>query len=221
MTHILRMTIEWSASVKYALIAIASVILLASVLLLVHEIIGRKRDRAILVSYAPAVEAAPISATLTEEVPEVLVAVPDEPVSIASEEVLDTLSEEREPEEPVEIIEPEETEEIQNYADIAGEAEAIVDTVAAGMLVDDATLASESFVMNGKTIYVRYNRSFTARLHQSDDKTKENYSIVKNHLLKYGAKVRMSCDEKDEAHDCHDDEHHGYHQIQHRGVDGA
>ncbi|MBR6411226.1 MAG: hypothetical protein IKS35_07570, partial [Clostridia bacterium] len=39
---------------------------------------------------------------------------------------------------------------------------------------------------------IRYNRSFLAKLIQSDDELKERYSILKNELLSYGATCRMS-----------------------------
>lgn len=41
-------------------------------------------------------------------------------------------------------------------------------------------------------IRIRYNRSFTARLIQSDDTVKKYYSEVKNELLSYGLKSRVS-----------------------------
>jgi len=53
-------------------------------------------------------------------------------------------------------------------------------------------MANEAFVVDGKTIYVRYNRSFTARLVQSSDEVKARYSELKNLLVAYGAKARMS-----------------------------
>ena len=46
---------------------------------------------------------------------------------------------------------------------------------------------------NGKILVkVRYNRSYTARLIQSDDKLKSYYSEIKNELLRYKVKMRTS-----------------------------
>ena len=74
-------------------------------------------------------------------------------------------------------------------------AEAVEETPVedvAAIVEDEATMASESFVVDGKLIYVRYDRSFRARLIQSDDEIKERYSVLKNLLLSYGAKARTS-----------------------------
>ena len=46
---------------------------------------------------------------------------------------------------------------------------------------------------NGKVLVkVRYNRSFTAKLIQGDDKLKRYYSEIKNELMRYGVKSRIS-----------------------------
>ena len=48
-------------------------------------------------------------------------------------------------------------------------------------------------VDNGKVLVkVRYNRSFTAKLIQSEDKLKDYYSEIKNELLRYKVKTRTS-----------------------------
>lgn len=44
----------------------------------------------------------------------------------------------------------------------------------------------------GAFVRIRYNRSFTAKLIQSDDTVKNYYSQVKNELKKYGVKERVS-----------------------------
>lgn len=41
-------------------------------------------------------------------------------------------------------------------------------------------------------VRIRYNRSFEARIIQSDDRLKNYYSEIKNHVLRYGVKPRIS-----------------------------
>ena len=68
----------------------------------------------------------------------------------------------------------------------------VAEPAAAETAADDTTRVGETFVIDGKTIYVRYNRSFSARLIQSSDEVKARYSELKNVLLAYGTKARMS-----------------------------
>ncbi len=46
--------------------------------------------------------------------------------------------------------------------------------------------------VDGKPVYYSYSYSFTAKLHQASDETKEYYNRIKNCILSYGAKPRMS-----------------------------
>lgn len=63
----------------------------------------------------------------------------------------------------------------------------------ASVIDDDQTSGSGKIVFAGKEIRVRYLRSFTAKLSQSNDLVKERYSILKNELLSYKkAKARTS-----------------------------
>lgn len=63
----------------------------------------------------------------------------------------------------------------------------------ASVIEDDETSGSGKIVFAGKEIRVRYLRSFTAKLSQSNDLLKERYSILKNELLSYKkAKARTS-----------------------------
>ncbi len=60
-------------------------------------------------------------------------------------------------------------------------------------VIDDENLGSGKILFAGKEIRVRYLRSFTAKLSQSNDLVKERYSILKNELLSYKkAKARTS-----------------------------
>lgn len=60
-------------------------------------------------------------------------------------------------------------------------------------LVDDEVSGGGKLFFGGKEITVRYLRSFTAKLVQSNDLVKERYSVLKNELLSYKkAKARTS-----------------------------
>lgn len=61
------------------------------------------------------------------------------------------------------------------------------------VIEDEGSSGSGKIVFAGKEIRVRYLRSFTAKLSQSNDLVKERYSILKNELLSYKkAKARTS-----------------------------
>lgn len=63
----------------------------------------------------------------------------------------------------------------------------------AAVLVDDGVDAESGTVIVGETrLKVGYNRSFTAKLIQSDDTLKSRYSELYNELLRYDMKSRMS-----------------------------
>ncbi|MBE6643750.1 MAG: hypothetical protein E7612_00055 [Ruminococcaceae bacterium] len=142
MIHTSSMAIQWSFETKFILLFAASLVLFASLTLLVIEIIGKKRKSTMLVSFN-----AEEKKVLTEE----------NAVPVAAE--------------PAETADPAET---------------------VSVPIDDSDLAGESFIQDGKTVYVRYSRSFTARLIQSSDEIKARYSEIKNLLLAYGTKARMS-----------------------------
>ncbi len=63
-----------------------------------------------------------------------------------------------------------------------------------GLVVeDDGETADAGFVIvNGERVKVRYDRSFKARLIQSDDALKSRYNELKNELLCYDLKPRVS-----------------------------
>lgn len=63
-----------------------------------------------------------------------------------------------------------------------------------GLVVeDDGETADAGFVIvNGERVKVRYDRSFEARLIQSDDALKSRYNELKNELLCYDLKPRVS-----------------------------
>lgn len=61
------------------------------------------------------------------------------------------------------------------------------------VLVDDEEQFEMGTVIVGETrVKVRYNRSFTAKLIQADDTLKSAYSDLRNELVRYGLKSRMS-----------------------------
>lgn len=59
-------------------------------------------------------------------------------------------------------------------------------------LTDTTDESKEAFLVDGKLIYIMYERSFTAKLIQAPDELKEKYSDLKGELLSYGVKPRMS-----------------------------
>lgn len=62
----------------------------------------------------------------------------------------------------------------------------------AELVDDDENADTGTVIVDGARLKVRYNRSFTARLIQSDDTLKGYYSILRNELLRYGLKSRVS-----------------------------
>ena len=142
---------EWSTGVKIILITVVSVMLLATVILLVTEIVGKRRVNGTFVVETVADETA-----LTSPEPEP----------------------EAEPA-PAVIAEHKTDEELQ------------LDEGA--VVVDDGENEDSGVVMLGKLrLKVRYDRSFTAKLIQSDDILKGRYSELKCELMRYALKPRMS-----------------------------
>ena len=180
LAHTLRMSVQWSENVKWILLGVAALLFLASFSLFIAECVGKKKKNALLLMHVPT----PVEAPAREEpVKEISVAeeIADEPVEEITEEPVSEIAEEAPAvEEPV--------------AEIVEETPVVEAPVAdvAAIVEDEATMASESFVVDGKLIYVRYDRSFRARLIQSDDEIKTRYSELKNLLLSYGVKARTS-----------------------------
>lgn len=78
-------------------------------------------------------------------------------------------------------------------ADDEQQPESELELAAEAVLVDDAGGAEAGTVIVGESeLKVGYNRSFTAKLVQSEDPLKGFYSVIKNELLRYGLKSRMS-----------------------------
>ena len=68
-----------------------------------------------------------------------------------------------------------------------------IELSASAVLVDDEGGAEAgTVIVDGKQLKVGYNRSFLARLIQADDPLKGWYSALKNELLRYNLKPRMS-----------------------------
>ncbi len=80
----------------------------------------------------------------------------------------------------------EETEEISAHAES-------VELTEGALLVDDRDDGDRgTMIVDGVFVKVRYNRSFRAKLIQSDDTLKGWYSELRNELLRYGLKRRAS-----------------------------
>lgn len=167
--------VDWSSGVKIILIVAAAVLLAVVVALLVAEIVGKRKRRVI---HENVQAAEPVAEPAAEPVAE-FVEVPAEAV-----EEIAVAESEPQPVPEVEIIEP--AVEVAEYAPDE-EIE----------LTEDAVLLDEGEdtgrVQVGATQFkVRYNRSFTAKLIQSDDILKGRYSELKNELMRYSMKPRMS-----------------------------
>ncbi len=129
-----------------------------------------------------------VEEALDEEVPTVEEAVEPTVAEVdAVEEALCSDIEEATGEVVEEAAEEEATEEV---VEEATEEEAVAESAVG--IVDDTTAASEAFVVGDEIIYITYNRSFTAKLMQSSDEVKERYCAIKNTLLAYGVKSRIS-----------------------------
>ncbi len=160
--------IDWSYGVKLILIVAAAVLLCVVAVLLVAEIVGKRKRRVVHSDAQPQV---------IEKIVEVPVEVPVE------------VSEPKPEPEPIveqvveEVAAAQVVEEYKLDEEIQLEEDAV--------LIDDDDEAGHILV--GSTQFkVRYNRSFTAKLIQSDDVLKARYSELKNELMRYTLKPRMS-----------------------------
>ncbi len=193
---------NWSAPVKTALLIAASVLFLAALTFLIVELVGKKRTSALLVSEEIAVPV-PVQALVTAEensvvedtIEETLVEEISEPETPAEEAFVEEISEPETPAEEAPAEEETPTPEAptsENEDDDEGLAVAAIAITDAVMIEEDVTIPAESFIVDGKAIFVRYNRSFTARLSQSSAEVKERYDIIKNVLLSHKTKARTS-----------------------------
>ncbi len=154
---------QWSATVKATLIVLVALVLLAVVTLLVFEIIGKREQAG-----APQ-ESSEYKMKNAEFAPA------EEPAPEPDDDELDigvTLEDEQE-----EDSEEETEDELE---------------VNSNAIFIDADDESGTMILGDVQINVLYNRSFTAMLTQADDSLKGFYSDLKNELLSYGLKSRMS-----------------------------
>lgn len=83
----------------------------------------------------------------------------------------------------------------QSEDDVVGATVSVLDEVAlsSGIIEDEENSGRGKIIFAGREFKVRYVKSFTAKLCQSNDVLKERYSALKNELLSYKkAKARMS-----------------------------
>ncbi len=156
--------LDWSYGVKLILIVAAAVLLCVVAVLLVAEIVGKRKRRVIHGDAQPQV---------IEKIVEVPVEVCEpEP---EPEPVVEQVVEEVAAAQPVEEYKLDEEIQLEENA----------------VLVDDGE--DEGHILVGATQFkVRYDRSFTAKLIQSDDILKGRYNELKNELLRYTLKPRIS-----------------------------
>ncbi|MBE6554856.1 MAG: hypothetical protein E7663_01285 [Ruminococcaceae bacterium] len=210
--------IPWTWPVKIVLIACTAILLVLSLCALRREVNRGKRewedDRPVF----PCVEEAPrvtnesvivsepvleaIAEPATEEEAEPVLEEVAEPAT--EEEAEPVLEEVAEPatEEEAEPVLEEVAEEQENMAisPITVPENAVFEQPAAGTEIDIDAIAvvqddasdSGRVIVDGKEIYVRYSRSFTARLCQAEQAVQRRYSELKNELLDFGVRSRVS-----------------------------
>jgi ribosomal protein L15 len=101
----------------------------------------------------------------------------------------------QQPDESRELFETQENQ-VENLQDEPAEAEKqgddIMKKTGETKDKDEEELEKERFVVDGKVIYIMYNRSFTAKIIQADAVIQDRYSQLKNEIMSYGARARMS-----------------------------
>ncbi len=125
-----------------------------------------------------------------------------EPEPVPEEEpVQEVVAEEKEPEpEPVQEEEPEQEPEPVPEEEPKEEPAPVAEEGSETDRLENITEeeGTDGTVLRGydarrrRFVVVRFDKSFTARLIQADDTTKSYYSQIKNEILSYGAKSRMS-----------------------------
>ena len=94
------------------------------------------------------------------------------------------------------LVKKVQTDKLPNFSEMTAEEPVPVEEVAATEAVAPAEPITEPKfeieTVEGKQIYWLYSYSFTAKLHQASNETKDYYNQIKNRILAYGAKSRMS-----------------------------
>lgn len=163
---------EWGATIKTTLIVAVSITLAAVIALLVLEIIGRFKKE----NFETAVKSD--SAEPEKELekdknePEA-----EQPQNEAVERAEDSAP----------VSESEDGDE-----EISAKAESVELAEGAVLVDDDENVDAGTMIVGEQYLKVRYNRSFEAKLIQSDDMFKGRYNALANELLRYGLKRRSS-----------------------------
>ena len=154
--------IDWSYGVKLILIVAAAVLLCVVTVLLVAEIVGKRKRRVVH----------------NDSQPQVIEKIVEVPVEVSESEP-----------EPVAEQVAEEVSAAQNVEEYKLDEEIQLEEDA--VLIDDGEETGR-IVVGATQFKVRYNRSFKAKLIQSDDVLKARYSELKNELMRYALKPKMS-----------------------------
>lgn len=154
--------IDWSYGVKLILIVAAAVLLCAVTVLLVAEIVGKRKRRVVH----------------NDSQHQVIEKIVEAPVEVSESEP-----------EPVAEQVAEEVSAAQNVEEYKLDEEIQLEEDA--VLIDDGEETGR-IVVGATQFKVRYNRSFKAKLIQSDDVLKARYSELKNELMRYALKPKMS-----------------------------
>jgi len=179
-----------SETLKYVYIGAGVLAILIIVLITVLAVRSKKKKKAAKSSAEPAVvhEEEPVktpepSVTHEEELPQTVeLAATEEPVAEVKEVQEERV--EQEPAKPAVIPESVVKAESEDDADDGNETEAEEDETVRRVTRIDGHV---------RYIIIKYNKSFTAKIIQSSDEVKANYSRIKNELLSYkGVKARMS-----------------------------
>ena len=169
---------EWGATSKIILIAILSVVLLGVVVLLIAEIVGKRN----LTASKPQEETEQPE-TAKEEEPTAEDNVSDEIEELGVE--FGAQAEMSELDDEIAALDDSDDEEDESEA----ENIAMVDST---FLEEDEDADTGTMILGSARIQVRYIRSFTALLIQSDDALKGRYSELRNELMRYQLQPRKS-----------------------------
>ncbi len=185
--------VGWGVAAKCIIIAIAAVALAGVIAMLAAECVGKRKRQQLKQAEENGVQ--PVEEQQVENAVERVEEA--EPAEEQAEEIAAAEAVEETAEEPAEEIvpdpEPVKEPEPEVEAETVTEAKEEVVLEEDAVILDDEEEEDVGTVVIGETrLRVRYDRSFTAKLIQSDDALKGRYNELKNELLRYSLKTRMS-----------------------------
>ena len=185
--------VGWGVAAKCIIIAIAAVALAGVIAMLAAECVGKRKRQQLKQAEENGVQ--PVEEQQVENAVERVEEA--KPAEEQAEEIAAAEAVEETAEEPAEEIVPDP--EPVKEPEMAFEVEPVTEAKEEVVLEEDAVILDDDeeedvgTVVIGETrLRVRYDRSFTAKLIQSDDALKGRYNELKNELLRYSLKTRMS-----------------------------